>query len=209
MSKPNNINWAEYIKYGLFAKAYRTVKRLCALPLFFTPAWKEVKNFQALMNNNSFGFHRYINYHKYFILYRHIRKLKPNYVLELGSGITTLVIRKALEMNGRGQLVSMDENKDFAESMSEYGVRYSEAIDDEYKGIKGKRYADIPDYPYDYVFVDGPTTPTVDLDTFYVLEKNPQARVIVDIRLNTVRALQSMYNFKYKRFLNLSFNYEV
>ena len=45
-----------------------------------------------------------------------IEKLRPQEVVELGCGASTLVLAKALELNGGGHLTSYDQHADFVEA---------------------------------------------------------------------------------------------
>ena len=45
-----------------------------------------------------------------------IEKLRPREVVELGCGASTLVLAKALELNGGGRLTSYDQHPDFVEA---------------------------------------------------------------------------------------------
>jgi predicted O-methyltransferase YrrM len=45
-----------------------------------------------------------------------IERLRPREVVELGCGASTLVLAKALELNGGGRLSSFDQHADFVES---------------------------------------------------------------------------------------------
>ncbi len=45
-----------------------------------------------------------------------IEKLRPREVVELGCGASTLVLAKALELNGGGHLTSYDQHPDFVEA---------------------------------------------------------------------------------------------
>lgn len=51
------------------------------------------------------------NYFDYWLLYSHIRRTKPREVLELGPGLTTLVIAQALHENGSGRVTAMEDLK--------------------------------------------------------------------------------------------------
>ena len=49
-----------------------------------------------------------------------IEKLRPREVVELGCGASTLVLAKALELNGGGRLSSYDQHADFVESTARW-----------------------------------------------------------------------------------------
>lgn len=48
-------------------------------------------------------------------LYEFVRSRRPNLVLELGSGASSVVMAAALEQNGSGRLVSIEQDRDYAE----------------------------------------------------------------------------------------------
>ncbi len=149
-------------------------------------------------------------YAKFFIIYRTVRKLKPKYILECGCGVSTPIIARAIKKNGYGTLISMEQYESFAKVVSEIvgasvQMNVSDVEETVYNGISGTKYKNIPDYPYDLIFVDGPTTKTVDLDTFYLLEKHPNAKVLIDCRVPTIRALQTKYKGRYNRFTNMGY----
>ena len=49
-----------------------------------------------------------------------IERLRPREVVELGCGASTLVLAKALELNGGGRLSSYDQHADFVESTARW-----------------------------------------------------------------------------------------
>lgn len=59
-------------------------------------------------------------------LYRTVREQRPELVVEVGSGVSTLVTAYALQQNGSGRLVSLDHDPVFAErtryTLWEHGV---------------------------------------------------------------------------------------
>ncbi len=48
-------------------------------------------------------------------LYEFVRNRRPNLVLELGSGASSVVMAAALEQNGSGRLVSIEQDREYAE----------------------------------------------------------------------------------------------
>lgn len=179
-------------------------KKLIKIPL-----WQEIVKFRREFS--SWGGDT-MYYSKFYILYREIRKQKPISVLEFGSGVSTLIIGHALKENRQGKLISMEENKAYGERvMSIIGNSYpiemhvEDLIDDVYRDVKGTRYRNIPDEKYGFIFVDGPTTKTVDLDTFYILDKCPNAKVMIDNRKNTFRALKNKYKGFFFPFINIGY----
>lgn len=108
-------------------------------------------------------------------LYTTIRRLKPRYVLELGTGMSTVVIAHALKENGAGTVISMEENAEYRAHALEIlpphlsdvvEIHFSPAVEKTRGFLRGSAYEHIPDHPYDFVFVDGPgylTDPKGDL----------------------------------------------
>lgn len=215
MKKPPNVKWAEYIKYGLLKLMHKKIIRRTHQFLVFLnrPLREKIGYYKKGVKKYSCFTKGYKDYSKYYILYKTIRKLKPWYVLECGSGITTIIIALALKENGVGKFVSIDELSRFgnttAHLVKEAGLdvemHISPSREDRYEGIQGNRYQTIPDYPYDFVFIDGPVTNAVDLDAFSVLQKNPKAKVLIDCRAKTVRALQTEYKGRFSHFVNLGY----
>ncbi len=101
----------------------------------------------------------------YWTLYSEIRRHRPRDVLELGTGISTVVMAYALRENGSGRMVSMEESAGWHATASAAfpaaltditEIRLSEKIDGAYKIFRGVQYRDVPARPYDFVFSDGP-----------------------------------------------------
>lgn len=167
-----------------------------------TDLFKTVEEFKK--HAHALGFNKgYKHYAKYHTLYTSIRKRKPQFVLECGSGVTTLVILLALKENEEGRLISMDEDSFFGGTVKKIvdhmfpgaplDMHIVPAVSDVYSGIIGTRYEHLPDYQYDFVFVDGPQTDGVDLDVFPLLAQNPRLSVLIDVRFSTVMALKKLY----------------
>ncbi len=49
-----------------------------------------------------------------------IEKLRPREVVELGCGASSLVLARALELNGKGRLTSFDQHADFVEATAHW-----------------------------------------------------------------------------------------
>jgi hypothetical protein len=84
--------------------------------------------------------------------------------LELGSGDSTPVYGYAAKKVG-AKLVSMEESQQYfqrtvslipSELKDTIEVRLSKPREYAYGPFRGTAYSEIPDYPYDFVFVDGP-----------------------------------------------------
>lgn len=150
----------------------------------------------------------------YHALYVEIRRRRPLHVLECGTGVSTLVIAHALRENEaetgrRGRVVSMEEYGEWLEMSrallpEEYGghvdFRLSGTVEDQFSLFRGVRYRDIPELPYDFVFVDGPKynspvdgTPTFDFDFIHVLRSaDREVSGLVDKRVSTCFVLQQI-----------------
>lgn len=200
---------------------FRRLRKYVVHPSFkfiakFTPVYATVSEFRE--RSHSLGFNKgYKHYAKYMIFYWKIRRLRPRYVLECGSGCTTMVALAALKKNGAGTLVSLDESdyyggvvRKIAKDMNlESNLEHHivSTIDDVYKGVNGTRYTTVPEYGYDLIFIDGPQSKfNVDLDAFPILEKEP-VPVIIDCRRATVEALRNFWPKKtrFRQWCNLGF----
>ena len=140
----------------------------------------------------------------YYMLHEAIRLLKPQYVLECGTGLSTWIIAKALKefsipVHGEVRLVSMENYSHFHDKAVEIlpdefrdfvDIRLSAIERYNYSFVSGTIYADVPDLPYSFVFVDGPEQSGMcNMQFIKVLEtaKAPVAAV-VDKRLPTTYA---------------------
>ena len=98
-----------------------------------------------------------------------IRSERPKHVLELGSGLSTLVMAYALEANGAGKLQSLENHAETAAStrrlLSEHKLQtYALLLDAPLRqvdvGGESYNWYYLPDYrslaPIDLLFVDGP-----------------------------------------------------
>ncbi len=209
--KGNDISWFSYIKFGIIKYTRRTVMAtMCKLILMCLPVWKDIQNYKKEAKKIPHFTKGYRQYYKFLSIYHNIRKYKPQYVLECGSGLSTIIILRALKENGSGKLISVDEDEKFGNYVSkiaggDFKVNISPSRPGNYKGISGDQYTAIPEYPYDFLFIDGPQTKEVDLDTFYVLEKNPNARMLIDCRIKTIDAMRKFYPTKYSYLTNMGY----
>ena len=145
-----------------------------------------------------------------------IRKQKPQFVLECGTGKSTFIIAQAMLdycydlYDGDIKLVSMEHDekwysvqKDiFPDKFKSFvSVTYSPQDLYQYSFVLGTTYKDIPDYPYDFVFVDGPKSDFAskglprmcNMSFIEVLEKsNKPVSGIIDKRYNTVLAYNAL-----------------
>lgn len=153
------------------------------------------------------------SYFDYLLLHAYIRQYKPKLILELGSGVTSVIMAQALSEIEDGverKVVSMEDLPEYHEDakslmpsqLANYvDYRLSPKVEVESElGLWGFHYKDVPDLAYDFVFVDGPNDVKdgkqgVDLDVFYVLKRQPRhlVDVIIDGRQTTARALASFF----------------
>jgi len=106
------------------------------------------------------------------VLVQHILEEKPKFVLELGSGVSSYVIAKALQKNGGGHLYSLDHQLEFAEKTKKkliecevekfVTVIHAPLVPLEFQGTQYRWYSieDLPDQRFDLVVVDGPPETT-------------------------------------------------
>lgn len=93
-----------------------------------------------------------------------IEQLRPSVVVELGSGATSLVIAKALALNGGGRLVSYDQHGPFVEGMQHWLAEHDLAADFRHAPLSASapkwgadwyRLTNLPP-SIDFLVVDGP-----------------------------------------------------
>lgn len=108
---------------------------------------------------------------EYVTLHRTVRKMRPTWVLECGTGKSTWVIAQAMLENEResgpheAKLISMEHDRDWHEhALSILPDRYKDVVEicysptdvHGYGFIRGTVYQEVPAHPYQLVFVDGP-----------------------------------------------------
>jgi len=105
------------------------------------------------------------DYVDYLALYNHVRKYKPQYVLELGTGVSTVVLAYALRENGGGKVVSMEDHEYYLDSAKKIfpselsgfvEFHLSPSVEKTRDFFRGGGYQNIPKRDYEFVFVDGP-----------------------------------------------------
>lgn len=159
----------------------------------------------------------------YWALYSYIRKAKPRCVLELGSGVSTMVIAYALCENQQkgdepAQFVSIDESEDYLAATrqllvgpfnEEVQLLHSSSVEKRWGPFVGRGYQTIPDLPYDFVFVDGPQyerETSFDVDLLELVSKSSTPiTAMVDSRAGSC-IIYSLYlkpKFSFDRFQNI------
>ena len=155
-------------------------------------------------------------------LYEHVRTHKPKEILELGTGVSSVVLAYALLANAAeghqlGRITSMEEDEQWHRTATEklpqnlrhiVDIIHSPKIDGIYKLFRGVRYTEIPDRPYDFVFSDGPERHSplnndklFDLDLILVVMRSERSiRAIVDNHYLTFYVLQKVFGLKHARY---------
>ena len=161
------------------------------------------------------------SYSDYWEVYNTIRTRKPKEILECGPGVSTLVMAYALMENEKegcsGRITAMEEldfyyiqEKELLPKFLHPYVEFilSPRIEDYFSIFRGVRYRDVPDRPYDFVFVDGPELKapsddalTFDFDFIHVVQnsENP-VYGIVDYRLSTSYVFQTVFGMDKVKF---------
>jgi predicted O-methyltransferase YrrM len=93
-----------------------------------------------------------------------IERLRPREVVELGCGASTLVVAKALELNGRGRLTSYDQHAGFLEATAQWlaghglsaALRHAPLVED--PSTWSHTWYDLQSLPaqIDLLVIDGP-----------------------------------------------------
>jgi hypothetical protein len=135
---------------------------------------------------------------EYVKLYKMVRQIKPEYALECGTGISTFIIAHAMSKNGNGKkLVTMEESKEWAGEQRKalsYFFNHKRGNDwfpgepekllelitsdttiENHRIWRGSCYKYISDYPYTFMFIDGPKLNDdcfLNLDLINVLKKS-------------------------------------
>lgn len=159
----------------------------------------------------------------YACLHDYVRRNKPQYFLECGTGISTHIIAKGMKDYSYQnyetiKLVSMEsEEKWYDISMKLYPEEYKDFLDIilspvdfyQYAFVRGVRYKEVPSFPYDCVFVDGPDPHGMcDMDFICLVQSsNRPVLAIIDSRKTTILAYSCLFGkhkIKYYHF-GLSF----
>jgi len=150
----------------------------------------------------------------YVVLYEYVKKHKPKHVLECGTGKSTLVIAQAMLENSiedpvafpmeSMKLISMENEPYWYEQSSKIlpekyrdftEIHYSPLSTYTLSMLNGVIYESIPQYPYDFMFIDGPPQSidsplyACDIDFIkYVNTSDKPVAALIDNRKHTVLA---------------------
>lgn len=128
--------------------------------------WRDLR--PALEGSSSTG----CTFHELNLLFQHIVQNRPVWVLELGAGISTIVLGHAAKrVKKRGSpctIVSMEEDEYYFEDLQKLlptSIRDSVELilspteDRDVDGLIARCYVAKPQRAYDMVFIDGPQVP--------------------------------------------------
>jgi hypothetical protein len=112
-------------------------------------------------------------------LYSLIEENKPSYILELGSGVSTIVMAYAIEKAGTGRLISIDHDE-----------QYAQKTRDELKRHRLEKYASVVHAPLIETISNGTSQPWYDLSGLnglanidLLIVDGPPRQTCVDARL--------------------------
>lgn len=151
------------------------------------------------------------DYTDYWALYAYIKRHRPRHVLEFGPGVTTSIMAQALFENGAGHLTAMENEPEFYEGTKRsipshlhplIDLRLSSRVEKRYGPFVGVGYEQIPDRPYDFVFVDGPECDKqtqFDVDVLDIIGKSDTPiTAMVDYRIGSCFIYQLALGNKFK-----------
>ncbi len=210
------LNFIYSIKLKLLKIARRIARRIAINSLKANKGlWSELKNYQA--KSKSTG----CSWSDLWILYKTVRERKPKDILELGPGVSTLVMSYALMENEKegfpGKITAMEELEKYLnmatslqpDFLSKYvNFVLSPRIEDTFELFRGVRYQDVPDLPYDFIFVDGPHhhAPSddafvFDFDLIHIIKNTTNSiYAIIDYRLTTSYVFQTILGLDKAKF---------
>jgi hypothetical protein len=159
----------------------------------------------------------------YLRLYQMLRNIKPEYVLECGTGKSTFIIAHAMSQNGNGRkIVTMEESEEWAKKQREllanvfshkkanvwFPGRTKNLIElvhstitiERHRIWAGSCYENIIDYPYTFIMVDGPQLTEeyfINVDLINILKRsNSPVSVWIDGRWATVAMCRALFGDK-------------
>ncbi len=160
---------------------------------------------------------------EYVRLYQMVRELKPEYVLECGTGKSTFIIAHAMSQNGNGKrIVSMEESSTWAGTQQKAISHFfshpkaeewfpgaaqtlielitSDTTIERHRVWAGSCYKNVKHYPYAFMMVDGPELNDecfVNIDVVEILKTldNPIS-IWIDGRWPTVAMCRALFGDK-------------
>ncbi len=149
------------------------------------------------------------------LLYSTILRLKPKMVLECGTGKSTHVIAQAmLDVHGSHEglkLISMEQDEGWAKAARNFlpeeyesfvDIVLSDVETDHHAYLIGTCYKDVPELPYDFVYVDGPKQHIdgvfgySNMDFVRVVKRSEKpVHALIDNRKASVMAYMQIFGF--------------
>jgi hypothetical protein len=149
------------------------------------------------------------------VLYNHTKKYKPKEILECGTGLSTIVMAQALMENAKqgyrqGRITSMEDQEKWyrhAKSIIPSQLKpyidliHSEKVEYCYAIFRGVGYKNVPERPYEFVFIDGPAIAApsdgmtaFDFDYINLVKKSSNPVFgIIDKRIGTSYVYQKLF----------------
>ena len=155
---------------------------------------------------------------KYPTLYKAVKSIlqkKPSYILECGTGTSTLVLAETIllmqkkDPSYRCKIISMESiPKWYDMACALLPAKYSEFVEIrlgerelyEYSMFRGYSHSNIPEHPYDFVFLDGPNytdgnggATCMDAIRIRLLSNLESLSCVVDTRVSSVFMMQTIF----------------
>lgn len=98
------------------------------------------------------------------LLFKLVRRRKPETILEFGSGCSTVVLGAAANQNGVGHVWSVEATQKWADANRDalpatirecVTLVYTPAVEDD-RDVPGWIHEDVPDVQPDFIYLDGP-----------------------------------------------------
>jgi hypothetical protein len=156
-----------------------------------------------------------------------IMQNKPQFILESGTGSSTLVLAATVKKlmhedpNYKAQIISMESVREWydvaAENLPEKyrdvaQIVYGPREEFSFGMFRGLIHSNIPQYDYDFVFLDGPDYRdhkglSFCADVFKVMEfsKSEMINGVIDGRRSSVYVIQSMFGVSHARYFRSMF----
>jgi len=160
----------------------------------------------------------------YACLYDFVKENRPRYFLECGTGVSTHIIARAMKSycydhySSNIKLVSMESDERwYQEAIKLYPEEFSDFLEivlspidyHQYSFVRGTVYRDVPDYPYDSLFIDGPDTQGMCNMDFVKLVESSESPIygIIDGRRRTALAYSYLFGGKKIVYYRFGFSY--
>ena len=155
---------------------------------------------------------------KYPTLYHAVSKIltkKPKWILESGTGTSTLVLAEAVlrikkkDPNFKCKIISMESVPKWHEMAKNLlPAKYNELVEIrlgerelfEYSMFRGYAHSNIPEHPYEFVFLDGPSygddkgaTTCMDAIKARLMSSQNSISCVIDTRVSSVFMMQTIF----------------